>query len=613
MLGATPRGATPAAARSALAWVVDNLEKFDPFAGSKAYDGDRTKALVELAIMAQVATALGEEGGRLAPVFEFLRLVQDRADFRNRLARDAENLVLHCFLYAVLRSTGHDNLEHRELIQRALDVGLLDQAERVPHQIMEERLALEWGGFEVAAPSWDDLLAWSLLARRPNPLYLTELPAYSVTHLLLFLFGFGTRSVTSATLAGIRDLQPLLAGLLVRFCLEGHWDLVGELLLCWDCLRLEPSAVYRRAWEALLSRQAEDGSFPGPDQHRREDGGGDRFGERYHTTLVVILATQVHAGRELGPPLVTPSVREAGDAARRPVVPPFLARRSFEWLLSVLPESIHSRDDLTAACQVLVGTWTCAALEPELGQAFVEVAERIAEEASRVLAWDTVSPALSILCHGLLAEGNQSVSSLGNFVAAAAAALEANPTVRPLDDLLLSEKRVLLHRLGMGPATSALDIESLLASARTFRLEQIRADTEGLLLRAGSYTGHGTESPVLPGGDREWLAELIWSLTKSYLHSYDLPLGCKLLRAAVHLDLASAEAADLGDAVGFLLLHHRPSGAFGYLGAEEEVVKARIGEGFSPERDLYLPVSVHCLWALAETTSPWRLYRSIGL
>jgi hypothetical protein len=89
-------------------------------------------------------------------------------------------------------------------------------------------------------------------------------------------------------------------------------------------------------------------------------------------------------------------------------------------------------------------------------------------------------------------------------------------------------------------------------------------------------------------------------------------MGCKLLRAAAHLGLGTAGANALNDTVEFLLWHRRPSGAFGYLGPEVAVVGAGIGESFSPDRDLYLPITVDCLWALAEMTSPWRLYGSIG-
>jgi hypothetical protein len=59
------------------------------------------------------------------------------------------------------------------------------------------------------------------------------------------------------------------------------------------------------------------------------------------------------------------------------------------------------------------------------------------------------------------------------------------------------------------------------------------------------------------------------------------------------------------------LLQHRANGGYGYFGPQLPQVKATVGEGFSPDRDLHLPVTLGCLLTLAEVTTGWRMYRDL--
>ena len=61
----------------------------------------------------------------------------------------------------------------------------------------------------------------------------------------------------------------------------------------------------------------------------------------------------------------------------------------------------------------------------------------------------------------------------------------------------------------------------------------------------------------------------------------------------------------------FLRLHQRPEGAFGFFGAEERKLR-EAAPRISVENELYLPVTLECVWALAEGLDPrWRLFESL--
>ena len=82
------------------------------------------------------------------------------------------------------------------------------------------------------------------------------------------------------------------------------------------------------------------------------------------------------------------------------------------------------------------------------------------------------------------------------------------------------------------------------------------------------------------------------------LRDYDLILGASLLRTLKYLDANVEEEADY--ATEFLASQQQSDGRFGYY-ARELVEGPRLRNA---DQDLYLPVSVSVLWALAEISVP---------
>ena len=91
----------------------------------------------------------------------------------------------------------------------------------------------------------------------------------------------------------------------------------------------------------------------------------------------------------------------------------------------------------------------------------------------------------------------------------------------------------------------------------------------------------------------------VWML--SSLREYDLELGALLLRTMGYLKLRRDPV--LREGLDFLLVQQQPDGRFGFLGRE---VARRRGAG--ARRDavwaLYVPITLCCLWALAEASNP---------
>ena len=92
---------------------------------------------------------------------------------------------------------------------------------------MEERLALEWCDLDHQLPS--GRASWRLHpgGSTLTPLHVDAEIAYQVTHVLLFLYGFGSASRPPVESLRTERLQPLISDLLVVFCAKRHWDLVG--------------------------------------------------------------------------------------------------------------------------------------------------------------------------------------------------------------------------------------------------------------------------------------------------------------------------------------------------------------------------------------------------
>jgi hypothetical protein len=569
---------------TAVAWVAENLDQFDPFYAGRDYDVEHGQRVTELATMIHAYSQLRDDRDSrpVIRVLDFLQTMSGRREWRDRLLRTPAEFVLFADVCVVLDRLGIPDRGLEELVQRVIDAGYLDAVERLPHRLMDVRMTLELGNWHHSWRSQAELFPTTVLGKEQSALLLDEGSTYALTHVLLFWFGFGLhrRELPS------QSLQPLLAQLVVSACQERHWDLLTELLLCWDCADLPATVVSELAWDALLGVQNEDGSFPGPDRAliwndprdpRLTEDAKRRsyFAHHYHTTCVAAIALARHqTDGSLPQQIATPR----RDRSRHHALDETPFERGWAWLDNLVSQAT---DDPQATRrhfnQALIGCWACANALTNTDR-FHTSAAAVHRALSKRAAGDTDTPLLPLdLLTAVLLE-REGLSS-GSLIS------QDIPTRIP----------------GAVPAGARLS-ECL----KSLELPLGHAETQHLLHIVDTFTRHGTHPIALPG-DCVWLSDLLTGLSAHLLRQYELETAAATVRALIHLGLAADE---IEEACHFAALHQRSTGAFGFFGPEEPALRKSLGEHVNLDLELHLPTTVAWLWTLAEASSPWRLFAS---
>lgn len=295
-IGALPR---------ALDWIDRHLRFFDPWARGE-FDLIRVQHLGELAIMAHVygcidpplATGLSPRIGDFlaAKQHDLARLPPERAGI--------DELALACCLKAAVGSLGRDATASARAIERLLSGkpgGDIDDERR-----MLLRMSLGWAGVDAHDLLQLDAQSPLVLDALPDPSGSDKSEIYRIAHHLLFATSFGTAAGRRVELADHPAIVDFVAAALTTLTIEGHLDLVGELLTCWDCLGWVRTDTYWFASALLLAQQDVDGGFassaPRESLRRRrlstatteDDRKEIDFRARYHPTLVSVIAGCAH-------------------------------------------------------------------------------------------------------------------------------------------------------------------------------------------------------------------------------------------------------------------------------------------------------------------------------
>ncbi|QLE54419.1 hypothetical protein [Nostoc sp. TCL26-01] len=619
-------------------WVVNNLDKFDPFKKGASFDINYGQKVCELAIMISGYIQLtGNEHNEYVPqIINILKTVQTNSEVKARLFRSPEEITLFCTLYGALRLLGHDNLQQRDLIQKVIDFGFIQHVERLPHRMMDILASVELGGFKHSLPSMETFYQSSILSSVPSALYLTEESIYALTHVILFLYKFGIEQGTKIPAKDIKDLQFTLSMLMIIACQDHHWDLLGELLWCWECIGLADNFIYQQSWQAFLQVQREDGAIPGPDkssvaakllQNQEENNLDEQeyqeayFGHHYHTTLVGIMAGSVRQHRIANalpslksdnyPSTVNRDLPATDESANNILAAINQSNLWLEDFLEVVQKNDHTPTSVFH--RILLGSWISNSVLENTDARFNNIAQQVQkvllmreEQLSDSSA--STSSALKLNTAALLASENLVVPSLQNFWQKTVETLNSFPAANAVVDLPLCEKRLLLHALGFHSAPQQVDYTTVINFAKSLPLTAATADIEGLLLRINSLTTYGTQQITLNPGDT-WLEELLSGFAMSYLRQYDLVMGCKVLRSMSYLGMNCVTGFQ--DCIKFLILHQHPEGIFGFFGVEETRLNQTISQEFVADRDLYLPTTISCLWTLAESVKGWSFYKML--
>lgn len=598
---------------SALDWLAAHVDAFAP-PGERFMS--RNKPLLELLLL--VVYVLRNQDGdepldSLSRLTSRLHAVAQTPSLRDRPVRDSNDLLLRAGLCAVLAYSGQRDPTLDSAVQRAVKADTLGQSERLPYHVMEEMTVLDWGGFEHGLPPITSLMAQSILARPLDALYFTERTAYELTHNVMFGLAMGERSVKEFESLDRNGLLQTLTDMLTRFEREGHWDLVGELLLCWDCLDLIHDYTYVGGWRRFLNHQDADGSVPGirpPGAPERLDTGAsnpadveNRFRDRYHTTLVLVLAATARTRRGR-------RTESTMTRALQPLRPTCLKRSPVQcdatWLVSLLDRDDRDRAAIIAT-SVLVGLTLTAALDATLKPMLERAAGQIRDTLACQTSLASVPAALTLTTFGILRGHGLDAPALTEFVEAIRRVLggsSPSPSVRSA----WFEGQVILAQLKLAPRPSPPARYALWSRLDSAIDDPRSADIAAIAQVAASCTGFGTVPPEqLTSRDRAG-ARCLEAFAVGALRRSDLRIGCALVRGAhsiqpLHSDRARSLAA-------YIAAHQREAGGYG---ASDEAVADPEACASLPELDLEvdvrLPVSLSVLWALAEVGTDFRLYK----
>jgi hypothetical protein len=586
--------------RAALRWIAQHLDYFAP---PRVLDDDsQCKPLLELIVL--MIYRLREQSpldASSAEIVDRLAGLAESPALRDKPILNRHQLVLRAGVCAILAVTDRRDRAQELAIQRIIDTGLIEQAERLPHHIMIERTVFDWGGFRHGLPSLAQLTPMTMLVRQPDALYQTTSSAYELTHDIMFGYMLGERD--AGELAPERDrVHRLLTDALVRFQREGHWDLVGELLMCWDTLDLPRDPVYEAGWSAFTAMQDVDGSIPAvsrPGSPEPEDSDESdestslrtRFDERYHTTLVMVFAATARSRRERG--VIPPAAHALGSAAD----PSTMVDAA--WLDHLVDRGDTLRTS-TVLVSSLIGLTLIAAVDPAASGYVDKAVTRISQDLLAPTQLAGVPATLTLTAFGILRDRGVDVPAITGFVDAIRAVVTGTPP-NAATALTWCEKLVVLSQLGHADPPVLPKSDDVWRSID----RRVGGDLTDTWQLAGACTGYGT-SPrrALSDGD-EFGVRRLEALGVDALRRRDLIAGCALLRAAHALRPLHHER--LRAVTTFLEAQQSPHGGYGLI--DPVVLRSPAqATNIDVDIDVRLPISLAVWWALAELNTDFRLF-----
>jgi hypothetical protein len=281
-----------------------------------------------------------------------------------------------------------------------------------------------------------------------------------------------------------------------------------------------------------------------------------------------------------------------------------IASPSLSWLGSVTTQL--TENDTPQLLQAYIAAVICGDLQHELQNDVIKKIEKIRSRLNSRLEQELTrcNGTTVLLCCVL--EYNlwgEMLPAFKDYADRAAAALDELPASVVAEEFYAA--RMLLAAVGLFSAplpsasTFAPDLSSLLMGDEN--------TTRNLTSRIESLTGYGTY-PVKASVELDAVLEC---LMMAALRRYNLELANTLFRSLLYL--GKREGLALRTALQFMLNSHNADGSFGFF--DEEIKQLR-KDGPEPYASLriYLPVSLACLWTLAEASlNNYRLFRDVGI
>lgn len=284
--------------------------------------------------------------------------------------------------------------------------------------------------------------------------------------------------------------------------------------------------------------------------------------------------------------------------------------RARTWLLG-LYELICTdvRIPMASILQTLVGGWICEKAlaadkrKPDVKSLAREVQRRLdnLREQEAFLALQSSDIALVLLSAGILRALDSKSENIELFIQNVASSVQMHEDKDKKESAELFPTLFLLHNLHLHQDPGTYKIDSL----RIFQEKDLfHADESVIRLLVDDITAATVYGQSSPSAEPELLERLsvalpIWMLY--YLRKYNLEAGTLLLRAMNYLHLQEEPAFQMS--INFVLAQQQPDGHFGFLAPEISQFRLT-NPHFDEVSELYLPLTISCLWTIAEATVP---------
>lgn len=289
-----------------------------------------------------------------------------------------------------------------------------------------------------------------------------------------------------------------------------------------------------------------------------------------------------------------------------PTVEPFAHAGAWLSELACAHDADLEARSLADHLRLLFGLWLCeqACSGGAAAPALAETARRVEATLRDQVRTGTFAPlahdsTLLLLSARIVREQGRDTPGIDEYASQIAAALGDLPSI----PVQFAAQAALLAALGYQPRPSAPPITERDIPGDALTL--IRADKKQLRPLCAAIAAATHFGRVAPHGDPERIATLrlvLQPVLLDLLRRGDLDTAAPVLRALRYLRLTRGRTVRA--AIPTIIRQQQPSGKFGYFtemaraASDDEAVARNLDLG------LHLPITVSCLWALAETTVP---------
>lgn len=286
-----------------------------------------------------------------------------------------------------------------------------------------------------------------------------------------------------------------------------------------------------------------------------------------------------------------------------------IGSRAQTWFMNIYKHiCTDARIPMTIVLQNLIGCWICEkALMRYVGKPDIySIAGKIQkhldikgrEAFSELLNSDA---ALVLLSAGILRALDSKSETIELFIQEVAAGLNGHEDRDKTETTELFATRFLLHKLHLHQdlCTYSINWPQISSEKNLFQADEsvIRA----LASDIAAATSFGQRFPSVEPALLKQLAIVLPVWTLFYLRQYNLEMGTLLLRTMNYLHLR--EDIAFQECLNFVLAQQQLDGCFGFLAPEVSRLQSNKSD-FNDAFELYLPLTVSCLWAIAEATNP---------